>query len=101
MEALALIAGLIRQCLHQEQLLAELGEERRKDLRAFLDGERRHVVVQPIVDLRDGGAVGYEALTRFADAGLRRPQPPAELFDAEGQPDPPLTGRVQSLPSGA
>jgi EAL domain-containing protein (putative c-di-GMP-specific phosphodiesterase class I) len=39
----------------------------RERIRKIIDGRRFHPVFQPIVDLKQGRAIGYEALTRFAD----------------------------------
>lgn len=54
----------------------------RRTLRRILAGRAFHAVYQPIVSLRTGSAIGYEALTRFADG-----TPPDDLFaraDAAG-----------------
>jgi PAS domain S-box-containing protein len=43
------------------------GEAERARIRTTIDGAAFRPVFQPIVDLRDGSVVGYEALTRFDD----------------------------------
>ncbi len=49
-------------------------EDGRDEILAILDGRTRlRPVFQPIVDLRDGAVVGYEALARFDDVGKRPP----------------------------
>ncbi len=39
----------------------------RERIRKIIDGRMFHPVFQPIVDVRQGKTIGYEALTRFAD----------------------------------
>ncbi|HJP89099.1 MAG TPA: EAL domain-containing protein [Candidatus Limnocylindrales bacterium] len=58
----------------------DLGSERLR-LQTILDDGAFHTVFQPIVSLRTGDAVGYEALTRFAD-GMRPDRRFGEAWDA-------------------
>ena len=53
----------------------------RQLFRSVVDEQRLRAVFQPIVDLRDGAAVGYEALTRFEIEPRRGPD--QWLADAE------------------
>ncbi|MFA9446715.1 EAL domain-containing protein [Egicoccus sp. AB-alg6-2] len=76
---------------HSQALEARLEERDRADrerrdrdariqarIEAALDERCRGTVYQPIADLRSGGIVGFEALTRFAGEPCR---PPNEWFD--------------------
>ena len=52
---------------------AELREHREKLIRVTIANQSHETVFQPIVDLNSGGAVGAEALARFAEPPLRPP----------------------------
>ena len=58
----SLVAGRLE---HQRALRREIDEDRGRVRQVIADREFR-TVFQPIMDLRDGAVVGYEALTRFA-----------------------------------
>lgn len=78
-ETLRILARLIGRRVEAEQA----GErDRRTAAEAFgpmLDGSRRTTVLQPIVDLATGAAVGYEALSRFTEP-TGAPRRPDEVF---------------------
>lgn len=61
----------------QEAEAVRLTEDRRETILTTLANEGFEIVFQPIVDLRTGGVVGAEALTRFGAAPAR---PPDEWF---------------------
>ncbi|SFE93199.1 EAL domain, c-di-GMP-specific phosphodiesterase class I (or its enzymatically inactive variant) [Blastococcus tunisiensis] len=79
LEALAVVARLVGHSLAAEQRLSREREADRQAFRTLVDGQGRSIALQPIVDLSDGRAVGYEALSRFVD-GDGSPRRPDEVF---------------------
>ena len=51
----------------------QLRKQRRELIRVTIDNHSFETLLQPIVDLRSGNAVGVEALARFADTPIRPP----------------------------
>jgi GAF domain-containing protein len=66
--ALDTIATLLGAHVAEEAAHAAVHQGRRAAFGPLLDGSRRSIVIQPIVDLDQGRLVGYEALSRFTDA---------------------------------
>jgi len=62
------------------------GAELRRAITTVLEGHSFHPVFQPIIDLASGGAVGYEALTRF-DSGQRPDRAFADAWSVGLGPD--------------
>jgi EAL domain-containing protein (putative c-di-GMP-specific phosphodiesterase class I) len=62
----------------EESEQEHLQEQRRELIRATIANHAFETLLQPIVDLRSGGAVGVEALARFAHRPIR---PPDVWFD--------------------
>jgi EAL domain-containing protein (putative c-di-GMP-specific phosphodiesterase class I) len=58
---------------HAEEQAAHLRERREKLIRVTIANQTHQTVFQPIVDLNSGGAVGAEALARFAEPPIRPP----------------------------
>jgi EAL domain-containing protein (putative c-di-GMP-specific phosphodiesterase class I) len=58
---------------HAEEQAAQLREHREKLIRVTIANQTHQTVFQPIVDLNSGGAVGAEALARFAEPPIRPP----------------------------
>lgn len=73
--ALQTIADLVGAHVAQELEQHRRREDERRTFTPHLDGRRRTLVLQPIVDLATGDVAGHEALSRFTDpAGApRRP----------------------------
>ena len=67
----------------QQAHAAQLTEDRRKLILTTLANEGFEIVFQPIVDLRSGGVVGAEALTRFGTATA--PGRPPDAWFAEAK----------------
>ncbi len=57
----------------EESEQEHLQEQRRELIRATIANHSFETLLQPIVDLRSGGAVGVEALARFANKPIRPP----------------------------
>ena len=78
-EALTIVARLVAGRLEAERAddRDRLAEQRA--FAPFLDGSRRSTVLQPITDLATGAAVGFEALSRFAEP-TGAPRRPDEVF---------------------
>ena len=74
LEALRTIAGLVGVRIAEERAAAVERSRRAQALLSTVDGRGLSTVLQPIVGLRSGTVVGFEALSRF---GAR---PPAEVF---------------------
>lgn len=75
LESLRTIAGLLGEALDRQQQAERARQDQRSAFWPMLDGTRRTVVLQPIMDLRRRTPVGYEALSRFSDfhGAPRRP----------------------------
>ncbi|GLY28257.1 EAL domain-containing protein [Kineosporia sp. NBRC 101731] len=69
--------GLLAEVMSEQLRRAQIGESGL--IHEALDGSRFRMVYQPIVDLMNGGVVGYEALARFDDPGFPTP---AHAFEA-------------------
>ncbi|MEI4273012.1 EAL domain-containing protein [Klenkia sp. LSe6-5] len=74
-DSLEVLARLVALHVDRHQADADRRAGDRALLAPLLDGSRRVTVLQPIVDLRSGAAVGHEALSRFTDVhgGALRP----------------------------
>ena len=79
LEALRILAGLVAVRIAEEREDDRLRAARRAQVLALADGAGRTVVVQPVVDLATGAAVGFEALSRFV-GGSGGPQPADRVF---------------------
>src|SRR3990170_7915799 len=62
----ALYAQDIRRIYDKERALEGSHRQQLERIRRILGGDALSMVFQPIVDLRDGGTGGFEALARFA-----------------------------------
>ncbi len=62
-----------RDARHAEADAAQIREHREKLIRVTIANRSHETVFQPIVDLNSGGAVGAEALARFAEPPIRPP----------------------------
>lgn len=77
--ALQTIADLIGAHVAHQHEQRRRRERERRTFVPHLDGRRRTLVLQPIVDLATGAVAGHEALSRFTDpAGA--PRPPDRVF---------------------
>ena len=76
-----MLARIYAEQLEREEREAVARRQRRAQIRAVLREGRLKTVLQPIVDLVSGDAVGYEALARFEG---ETPQPPDIWFAAAG-----------------
>jgi EAL domain-containing protein (putative c-di-GMP-specific phosphodiesterase class I) len=74
-----MLARIFAEQLEREEREAVARRQKRTQIRAVLRENRLTTVLQPIVDLVTGGAVGYEALARFEG---ETPQPPDLWFAA-------------------
>lgn len=72
----SLVSELSSQLQREERATLDR-EDRERTIRRFVQGEGRHIVFQPIVDLRTHAVVGAEALSRFEDPQGR---PPDRVF---------------------
>jgi EAL domain-containing protein (putative c-di-GMP-specific phosphodiesterase class I) len=76
---LTVLSSVLGQQLAQLQREQRTASAERRELLELLCGERSRVVVQPIVDVTAGVAVGFEALSRFSERD-GRPQRPDLVF---------------------
>ncbi len=76
-----MLARIYAEQLEREEREAVARRQKRAQIRAVLREGRLTTVLQPIVDLVSGAAVGYEALARFEG---ETPQPPDVWFAAAG-----------------
>jgi EAL domain-containing protein (putative c-di-GMP-specific phosphodiesterase class I) len=67
------LAQIIAQELDRRHVASEHRRGAVERVRRVLDGDELAMVFQPIVDLRSGEAVGFEALARFAATPRRSP----------------------------
>jgi len=74
-----MLARIYAEQLEREEHAAVARRQKRAQIRAVLREGRLTTVLQPIVDLITGAAVGYEALARFEG---ETPQPPDVWFAA-------------------
>jgi EAL domain-containing protein (putative c-di-GMP-specific phosphodiesterase class I) len=74
-----MLARIYAEQLEREEREAVARRQKRAQIRAVLRENRLTTVLQPIVDLGTGTAVGYEALARFEG---ETPQPPDVWFAA-------------------
>ncbi len=74
-----MLARIYAEQLDREEHEAAARRQKRAQIRAVLREGRLTTVLQPIVDLISGAAVGYEALARFEG---ETPQPPDVWFAA-------------------
>jgi EAL domain-containing protein (putative c-di-GMP-specific phosphodiesterase class I) len=74
-----MLARIYAEQLEREEHEAVARRQKRAQIRAVLREGRLTTVLQPIVDLVSGAAVGYEALARFEG---ETPQPPDVWFAA-------------------
>ncbi len=74
-----MLARIYAEQLEREEREAVARRQQRAQIRAVLREGRLTTVLQPIVDLVSGAAVGYEALARFEG---ETPQPPDVWFAA-------------------
>jgi EAL domain-containing protein (putative c-di-GMP-specific phosphodiesterase class I) len=74
LEALRTIAGLVGVRIAEERAAAADRAARAAALLSTVDGPGPTIVLQPIVGLRSGTVVGFEALSRFGE------RPPADVF---------------------
>ena len=72
-----MLARIFGEQLERAEREAAARRQKRAQIRAVLREERLSTVLQPIVDLVSGAAVGYEALARFEGES---PQPPDVWF---------------------
>jgi EAL domain-containing protein (putative c-di-GMP-specific phosphodiesterase class I) len=72
-----MLARIYAEQLEREEREAVARRQKRAQIRAVLRENRLTTVLQPIVDLVSGAAVGYEALARFEG---ETPQPPDVWF---------------------
>ncbi len=76
-----MLARIYAEQLEREEREAVARRQKRAQIRAVLREGRLTTVLQPIVDLVSGAAVGFEALARFEG---ETPQPPDIWFAAAG-----------------
>lgn len=81
---LTVLSSLLGQQLEHLQAEQRAASAERQELLESLSGDRSRVVLQPIVDVRSGLPLGFEALARFVGSD-GRPQPPELVFAHAGR----------------
>jgi len=77
--AMQVLAELIGARLGREQARAARLRAAVEQFTPLLDGRRRTIVLQPIVEIATGRTVGFEALSRFTE-GTGAPRRPDQVF---------------------